>query len=104
MAKINEELLDHLFHLAKIEKEHNPQRRQKLLNDLEKILNYFNQLQEVETQEVEPMTGGTFLANVFRKDEEKIFSPQEKEEAKERSLAQFSSKEERFLKTPPVFD
>lgn len=104
MAKIDEHLLKHLFSLSKIEEEKDPLRREKLLKDLGKILDYFNELQEVETEDVEPMTGGTFLTNVFREDGKKLLSLAEKELQKEKIVEEFPSRENKYLKTPPIFD
>jgi len=41
----------------------------KLIQDLEKILGHFNELKNVDTQNVEPMTGGTAFTNIFREDD-----------------------------------
>ncbi|KKS82932.1 MAG: Aspartyl/glutamyl-tRNA(Asn/Gln) amidotransferase subunit C [Candidatus Wolfebacteria bacterium GW2011_GWC1_43_10] len=103
MAKIDEHLLKHLFALAKIEEEKSPARRKKLLSDLGKILDYFNELREVSTDGVEPLAGGTFLTNIFRKDGEKNLSDEERKNQREKSTEQFPRKENKFLKTPPVF-
>ena len=39
-----------------------------LTKDIDEVLNYVKQLQEVDTKDVEPMAGGTFLENVWRED------------------------------------
>lgn len=89
--------LEHLSELSRIdisEKE-----EEKLLGDLEKILAHFEELKEVETANVKPMSGGTFVENVFREDEsvENQFSGG-------RAVAQFPEKEKGFLRIPPVFE
>lgn len=40
----------------------------KLTKDAEGILDYFKELQKLDTEKVEPVIGGTDLENVFRKD------------------------------------
>jgi len=102
MAEINEEVLNHLLKLARI-KEENPNRREKLLKDLSKILDYFNQLKEVDTQNVEPLSGGTFLENIMRDDEVKYRNVKEYQKQREISVSQFPKKESNYLKIPPVF-
>lgn len=68
--EINKKTIERLSELARIKlSEHE---EEKLLGDLQKILEYFNELKEVDTENVRPMTGGTQLANVFREDEERV--------------------------------
>ena len=102
MAEINEKSLDHLLALARME-EKDPKRREKLLKDLSKILDYFNELKEVDTENVEPMSGGTFLTDIMRNDEEKYRDSRKHEEQREKSVEQFPRKENDYLKIPPVF-
>ena len=66
--------------------------------DLGEILDHFKQLQEVDTSEVQPMTGGTELRNVFREDEPLPghVSPG--------GTQQFPEKNGDFLKVPKVFE
>lgn len=66
--------------------------------DLGEILGHFKQLQEVDTSEVEPMTGGTELRNVFRED-----VPQEGR-LERTGAEQFPEKKDDFLKVPKVFE
>ena len=100
MAEINKETLEYLAQLAKIELK--PQDETKLLKDLGEILNYFKQLKEVDTSNVEPMTGGTFKKNVFRNDVDDLRS-EINATAKDITDA-FPEKENGFLKVPPVFE
>ena len=103
MAEINEKSLEHLLSLARIE-EADPKRREKLLKDLSKILDHFNELNEVDTQDVEPLSGGTFLSDIFREDLEKYRSKEEYNSQREKSTGQFPQKENGYLKIPPVFE
>ncbi|MFA6136422.1 MAG: Asp-tRNA(Asn)/Glu-tRNA(Gln) amidotransferase subunit GatC [Candidatus Paceibacterota bacterium] len=103
MSQINEEVLKHLFKLARIEEEQSPQRREKLLKDLSKILDYFNELNEVDTSNVEPMSGGTFLSDVFREDGQKSVDDDARGKQRKESVEQFPKKEGDYLKIPPVF-
>ncbi len=88
--------LEHLAVLARIEL--HAHEEEKLLKDLEKILEHFKELQEVNTDNVAPMAGGTELKNVTRGDlirEDRLLL--------ERAVEAFPEKEGRYLKVPPVF-
>ena len=102
MSDIDDKVLSHLFKLARVEEEQDPIRREKLISDLSKILDYFSQLQEVNTEGVVPLAGGTSEQNIWREDvwEERaradVSTPQELQK-------QFPEKEQSHLKVPPVF-
>ena len=65
MAKIDKEILKHLAELARIEIEEKDE--EKLLKDLQEIIDYFKELKGVNIENVESMTGGSiFLSNIFR--------------------------------------
>ncbi len=44
--------------------------KDKFANDLSLVLGYVNKLSEVNVEKIEPMTGGTDLESVMRKDDE----------------------------------
>lgn len=70
----------------------------KFSSDLGKILNYFKELQEVDTKNIKPLTGGSDLKNKFRED---------KGHPKAnivRFIKAFPDIENGFLKVPPVFE
>ena len=95
---INKKTLEHLAALSRIELD--GKNEEKLLKDLQKILEYFDELKEVDTENIEPMTGGTSQKNVFRDDEE---SGNEKVK-NENLTGQFPDKQNGYLKVPPVFE
>lgn len=97
MAEITKKSLEHLADLARLELHENE--KEKFLGDLEKILDHFKELQEVNTENVQPMAGGTELKNVLREDEDTgaSLSPDLVVEA-------FPEKEKHWLKVPPVFE
>ncbi len=70
---------------------------EKLLGDLEKILQYFKELEGVNTNGVAPMNGGTAFMNIMR--------DEEGEERLPLGLAKetFPEVEGGYLKVPPVF-
>ncbi len=97
MPLISKKELEHLAELARIELHaHN---EEKLLKDLEKILGHFEELKEVNTENVTPATGGTDLKNILREDEEKAerLGPDEVVDA-------FPDSQDGYLKVPPVFE
>ncbi len=97
MADLDKKQLGHLAQLARLEL--NAGEETKYLNDLKKILDHFQELQAVNTDEVMPMTGGTELKSIFRPDEinENRLRP-------DTSVEQFPEREKNLLKVPPVFE
>lgn len=93
---INKKTLKYLADLSRIEL--TEKEGEKLLKDLQKILDYFKELQELDTSKIEPLTGGTSLKNVFRED--KRLENKEQISAGE----YFPETEDNFLKVPPVFE
>jgi aspartyl-tRNA(Asn)/glutamyl-tRNA(Gln) amidotransferase subunit C len=88
--------LEHLAKLARIELD--PKEEETLLKDLGALLDYFKELQTVDTANVAPMTGGTDLRNIFRDDDERENTNQGA------GTDAFPEKKDGFLKIPPVFD
>lgn len=95
-SAINKQELEHLAKLARIELD--PKEEEKLLKDLGNILDHFKELQELDTSNVPPMTGGTDLKNVFREDSERENTD------RGAGIEAFPQKKDGFLKVPPVFE
>ena len=93
---IDKKTLEYLANLSRIKLEKKEEER--FLKDLWEILNYFELLKEVDTENIEPLSGGTITENVFRE-----FEKEEKEE-KEKLKEQFFEKKDNYLKIPPVFE
>jgi len=118
MPPITKKTLEYLAELSRIELD--KKNEEKLLEDLQKILGHFEELKSVDTENIEPMTGGTIEKNVFREDE--IVEPDKPRIAEQSSLRgargkenleadlrgrlidQFPEKENGFLKIPAVFE
>ncbi|MDD5760654.1 MAG: Asp-tRNA(Asn)/Glu-tRNA(Gln) amidotransferase subunit GatC [Candidatus Pacebacteria bacterium] len=94
---MDSEEINHLLELARIEL--SSQEKEKISRDLEKILDYVRQLQEVDTSGVEPMTGGTIIENVYREDEVNEQRQCSKDKLKNSA---FDTKGD-YFKIPPVF-
>jgi aspartyl-tRNA(Asn)/glutamyl-tRNA(Gln) amidotransferase subunit C len=95
-SAINKRELEHLAKLARIQLD--PAEEEKLLRDLGEMLDYFKELQALDTTNVVPMTGGTDLKNVFREDDER------KNTDRGAGIDAFPDKKDGYLKIPPVFE
>jgi len=101
MSELDKKTLEYLAQLGRIEL--TDSEKPKLLKDLQEILNYFKELEKLDTTGVEPMSGGTFQENIFREDE--IRDTNANQEMKSKKIIQsFPEKEKDFLKIPPVFE
>lgn len=89
--------IEYLLNLARIEV--NEEEKKEISSQLEDILNFVKKLQELETEKIEPISGGTDLLNVFREDKEKERNIEMvnklKDMAKELS--------DGYFKIPPIF-
>ncbi len=92
---IDKKILHNLASLARIEL--NSEKEAKLLSDLESILDNFEELKKVDTEEVVPMALGVELVNIFREDNDVVSLDNDL------ALKAFPEKDGEFLKIPPVF-
>lgn len=99
MAEINKKSLEHLADLARLELSERDE--EQFLADFQKILKHFEELQELKTEDVPEMTGGTELKNILREDE--VFEEGHYDDAGS-IVHQFPDSKEGFLKIPKVFD
>lgn len=99
MSEINKKSLEHLAELARIEL--GEKEEKKLVEDLTKILDYFKELNEVDTSGVEPLTGGTSLVNVAREDT--INRTDDTGKGRGAFPESEGDHEGRYLKIPPIF-
>ena len=96
---INEKILKYLAELSRIEI--SEEKEKKLLSDLEKILEYFEELKEIDTSNIQPLAGGADLINVYREDKDFFDELCKKQE---KLIEAFPEKEREFLKVPPIFN
>jgi aspartyl-tRNA(Asn)/glutamyl-tRNA(Gln) amidotransferase subunit C len=92
---ISKKDLEKLAELARMDLKKNEE--EKLLGDLSKILDHFEELKEVNTDNVEPLTGGTDAMNNFRSDGGDLNLN------KDKAIEEFPEESGGFLKVPPVF-
>lgn len=86
--------IDPIAELARLQLK--PEERAKLLKDLEDILAYVDQLQEVRTEGVEPTSHVLSIENVFRRD---VVQPSE---VSKDVLKHAPKREGQFFKVPKV--
>ncbi len=99
-SSIGKKELEHLAKLARIELD--PNEEEKLLRDLGNILGHFKELQELDTADVPPMTGGTDLVNAFREDAEENGGRESTNQGA--GTDAFPESKNGYLKVPPVFE
>lgn len=68
--KITEEIVDHIAHLARLEFE--GEAKTEIKQDLENIISFMEVLQQVDTDEVEPLVFMSDEINRLREDEAKV--------------------------------
>jgi len=95
MIDINE--TNHLLELARLEI--SDSEKISLQKDLENILKYIEKLSEVNTENIEPMTGGTFNVNEYRKD-----NFENREVNKNKVLEAAPKRDNDFFEVPKVFN
>ena len=67
--KITEDIVDHVAHLSRLEFE--GESKKAIMEDMERIVNFMEKLQEVDTENVEPLIFMTKEINHLREDEAK---------------------------------
>ena len=96
MTKITKEEVKKVAHLARLELNENEINNH--AGQLEKILEYIRQLEEIDTDDVPPTTRAIEVINVFRKDEKKNF------DCNEELLDLAPSREDEFFKVPKIIN
>lgn len=91
---ITREEVEHIAELAKIELTEDE--KNTFSDQLDRILEYFKKIDELELEGVEPTTHVMDVYNVFRKDEERESLPQEE------VLENAPEKEDDYIKAPRV--
>jgi len=99
-SSINKKELEHLAELSRIKLD--PKEEEKLLKDLGAILDYFKELQALDTANVPPMTGGTDLLNSFRED--LVENGGRENTNRGAGVEAFPESKDGYLKVPPVFE
>lgn len=94
--KIDSSTVDKLADLAKLE--FDAKAKKKIINDLNRMLEFVDKLNELDTQNVEPLTYMTDETNILRKDKVKqVISQQE-------ALSNAPQKDSDYIIVPKVLD
>jgi aspartyl-tRNA(Asn)/glutamyl-tRNA(Gln) amidotransferase subunit C len=99
-SSIGKKELEHLAKLARIELD--PGEEETLIKDLGNILDHFNELRELDTSNIAPMTGGTDLVNVFRADGEDDGGTESTNRGA--GVDAFPESKNGYNKVPPIFE
>lgn len=94
--KIDQKTVQNMAHLARLEL--SEQEQVKMVDDLSKILNWMDQLKELDTTNVEPMTHMSEEVNVFREDIVK------NELSREKGLRNAPSQNGEYFQVPKVIE
>lgn len=92
--KIDREQVQKIAHLARLEI--TPSEEEQFTEQLSSILEYFEQLSELDTKDVPPTTRAIELSNVTRADEMKVYAN------REQLLKQAPQQEGDFFKVPQI--
>jgi len=96
MTKITNEEVKKVAHLARLELNDNEISNH--AEQLEKILEYIEQLESIDTVDVPVTTRAIEVSNIFRKDENK------NTDCKEELLELAPSREEKYFKVPKIIN
>jgi aspartyl-tRNA(Asn)/glutamyl-tRNA(Gln) amidotransferase subunit C len=94
--EITRELLDKIAHLARLEVKENE--AEKIMQDMSAIVTWMEQLKEVDTTGVEPLTSMSHEVNAFREDRVENQLP------REAALKNAPDKDENYFKVPKVLE
>tara|TARA_R110002072_G_C7973360_1_gene535043 strand:- start:1543 stop:1833 length:291 start_codon:yes stop_codon:yes gene_type:complete len=92
--KIEESIIDHIAHLARLEFE--GEKKEAIKQDLDRIISFMDKLQEVDTTNVEPLIFMTNEINHLRKDVAKVTVTQEQ------ALKNAPKKDSDYFRIPKV--
>lgn len=93
---ITRELLDKIAHLARLEVRENE--AEKIMQDMSAIVTWMEQLKEVDTTGLEPLTSMSHEVNAFREDRIENQLP------REAALKNAPVKDENYFKVPKVLE
>ena len=96
MSKITKEEVKKVAHLARLELNENEINNH--AQQLEKILDYIRQLEQIDTDDVPCTTRAIEVVNVLRKDEKKDF------DCSEELLELGPSREDKYFKVPKIIN
>ena len=100
MSKIDKKQVEHIAELSRINL--SDKEKEKFSKELSQILDYFEKLKEVNTENVSPISQVTGIKNVLREDEEEKIEKQERDKRRKRILKNVPRKEGEYIKVKSV--
>ena len=100
MSKIDKKQVEHIAELARIKL--SDKEKEKFSKELSQILDYFEKLKEVNTENVAPISQVTGIKNVLREDEEEKIERQARDKRRGRILKNVPRKEGEYIKVKSV--
>jgi aspartyl-tRNA(Asn)/glutamyl-tRNA(Gln) amidotransferase subunit C len=94
--KIDIKTVDEIAHLARLE--FNDESKNEVLNDLNRMLTFIDKLNELDTNNVEPLIYMTNESNILREDKPEITVSQKE------ALKNAPNKDSDYFKVPKVID
>ncbi|MBK6976059.1 MAG: Asp-tRNA(Asn)/Glu-tRNA(Gln) amidotransferase subunit GatC [Cytophagaceae bacterium] len=94
--KIDKEKIEQIAHLARLEL--TEEEKQSMAKDFENILEWMDQLKEIDTTQTEPLIHMHKGVNIYRKDEAEIHL------SREEGLLNAPLKNEEYFKVPKVIE
>lgn len=96
IMKIDNETIDHLAHLARLEFKN--EAKEEIRKDLNRILSFIDKLNELDTNGIEPLVYMSDEVNVLREDEVK------QEITREEALLNAPKKDSDYFKAPKMVE
>lgn len=93
---INKETLEKIAHLARLEFDEKSE--EKMLKDMNNMLSFVEKLQELDTDNVEPLQAMSFEVNQLREDKVKEHL------AREKGLKNAPKKDQKYFRVPKVIE
>ena len=100
MSKIDKKQVEHIAELSRINL--SDKEKEKFSKELSQILDYFEKLKEVNTENVSPISQVTGIKNVLREDEEEKIEKQKRDKRRENILKNVPEKEGEYIKVKSV--
>ena len=100
MSKIDKKQVEHIAELSRIKL--SDKEKEKFSKELSQILDYFEKLKEVNTENVSPISQVTGIKNVLREDEEEKIEKQKRDKRRENILKNVPEKEGEYIKVKSV--
>ncbi len=100
MSKIDKKQVEHIAKLSRIKL--SEEEKEKFSGELSQILDYFETLKKVDTENILPASQAAGIENVLREDEEEKIEKQERDERRKRILKNVPKKENDYIKVKSV--